>query len=417
VLPPKKMILPVQWCRKTEANLERVPTYYPMEQTTISLSMERFVTGPILLNIVNCLKIMSIQAKFVEDPVSAALLTEENVEIYLSFWKNDDSNKVIIEIQRRRGCSMTFHKYCRRIFDAAENKFDDGEFQNVYAGDDVDLASLKKSEMLLHSEVTKNPSELREKSVMAIEIAHELIKKERVDARLLGLESLCLLTDARRTGLSTAVMTSVAVLLGVGPRQSDSLLSNANIFREVRDFILNVIQFRNLGDNELGKESNDIDPDSDDEDFFDQDEDVEGYPSHLKETLSVMIHLALTTVTNALEVMTNIDVLNAHPELCNRPDFVEISSAETIDAFLRYSEDFSSTNIVATLLDGVRKAEKKPHNAFLSTKGLRLICKPVLGVPLCLIRKESSAISHALSIGRDSHLKLERECSLLLGIL
>ena len=53
-----------------------------------------------------------------------------------------------------------------------------------------------------------------EKALVALNIASSLIKKDRIDARRLGMESLVLLTDPLRAGMETAVVASRVVLLG-----------------------------------------------------------------------------------------------------------------------------------------------------------------------------------------------------------
>merc|ERR1712003_140269 len=67
---------------------------------------------------------------------------------------------------------------------------------------------------MLTLEAPKDAKSEAENAVIAIEIAHGLIMKDRIDARHLGLESLCLLTDPKKTGLTTAVIASRVVLLG-----------------------------------------------------------------------------------------------------------------------------------------------------------------------------------------------------------
>ena len=40
-------------------------------------------------------------------------------------------NNILIEVQRRKGCSVTFHNYRRFILDAAEGKFDPTSFHET----------------------------------------------------------------------------------------------------------------------------------------------------------------------------------------------------------------------------------------------------------------------------------------------
>merc|ERR1739848_360250 len=90
-----------------------------------------------------------------------------------------------------------------------------------------------------------------ENAVVALEIAHGLLMKDRMDARRLGLESLCLLTDPAKTGLVTASMASRVVLLGTARDVVDNDSDNGAAlscdeapFREIRQVLFSLIQFR-----------------------------------------------------------------------------------------------------------------------------------------------------------------------------
>merc|ERR1712224_616742 len=81
-------------------------------------------------------------------------------------------------------------------------------------GDDIEAIFSKRFQNMLTLDTAKDSRSEAENAIIAIEIAHGLIMKDRIDANQLGLESLCLLTDAKKTGLITAVIASRVVLLG-----------------------------------------------------------------------------------------------------------------------------------------------------------------------------------------------------------
>jgi len=395
-----KLLLPNKWQHKTTGNLEKVPTFYPMEQTNICLPITDFTEGTMLSDIVCCFKEMSVQAVYFDDPVAVALLTPENVEMYLSFWKDKTGEQVIVEIQRRRGCSVTFHKYANHMLDAAANKFNvesASEFER--ASQDIDLASMKKAEHMLYGEVAKNVNKHKEESVVAIEIGYELLTKERIDARLLGLESIYLLTNPRRTAFSTTVMASKAVLLGVGPEPSDPTLYDSSPFRGIRDVVLNIICFKSLGDDNFGKEEMDMESDSDEEDFFEADGDASEYPPHLKDTLSVMFNLALSILANALEVIGEV-----------QPD--------SISSFMAYVAEYGGgrLDILTVLLNEISRAEKKPHNASVTCRSLRFMCKNNKKA-IRKVQENVKDVTRAYDVGSKTHRRLENEALQLWKLL
>merc|ERR1711907_8104 len=80
--------------------------------------------------------------------------------------------------------------------------------------------------------------------------------KDRMDARQLGLESLCLLTWPKKTGITTALIASRVVLLGTAQdiniinsnAPEEGLMCDEAPFQEIRQTILSLIQFRRIGD-------------------------------------------------------------------------------------------------------------------------------------------------------------------------
>jgi hypothetical protein len=184
----------------------------------------------------------------------------------------------IVEAQRRKGDAVTYHKYCRNILAAAVGSFSFQDYihqsnleeviklerqqslieeiqkekqkkklqflelqkQNKSKGDgggdhdigdhDIgdDIGNLKDdnehddkgdsmgTNMGMGMGMSMNSSFLPEgeDSLLALEIAASLLKKDRMDARQLGMETLCLLTDPAKTGIDTALLTSKVVLFG-----------------------------------------------------------------------------------------------------------------------------------------------------------------------------------------------------------
>jgi hypothetical protein len=297
--------------------LRPVPAFYPLEKSA------RFVEDDSVENIARrlaeCWRLLSVQA-VVADARDAAvtLRTAEHVEMHLTLWSAPPPNPfgigfggaadhhppgVVVELQRRRGDSMAFHRYSRYILDAAVGLWEPGV--QPYPGDGPGSAMLqpgtaassdtlgqdmiysKNVQRLLSAELLRHRSNRsleadevlseQENAVVAMEIAHGLLMKDRMDARQLGLESLCLLTDPRKTGFLTALLTSHVVLLGTTSgvqilppgdelaadlgledtaNNNNLLMMDEGPFQEIHECILRLVQFSRIGDDDDEDEDN-----------------------------------------------------------------------------------------------------------------------------------------------------------------
>merc|ERR1712157_548014 len=332
---------------------------------------------------------------------TATLLTSENVEMHLSLWKQTGNEEgIVVEVQRRKGDSITFHRYSRCILDSVAGDLDISDHVGKN-GDDIDAIFSRKVQRMLTLETPKEDSKTEaENAIIAIEIAHGLIMKDRLDANQLGLESLCLLTDAKKTGLTTAVIASHVVLLGSAREANinnsepeEALMCDETPFQEIRQALLSLIQFRRVGD----------------VDDFDEGEDSEE-----SEHITVLHNLALAVLANALDVISNEDI-----DASSSPEDVpavraRLDTSESIsEQFLNDSQEFSQNNeIMKTLISELGKAGTKPHNACLSAKCISSLCRASEKA-----RKKAeelgakAVVQAALEVGTRTHYKLHCECS------
>eukprot|EP00536_Pseudo-nitzschia_multiseries_P001277 jgi/Psemu1/282912/fgenesh1_pg.16_\ len=383
----------------------QVPAFYPLERSS-RLSFDDLIT--VVSRILEALRLLSIYAKFCNETASADLFTSDNVEMYLCLWKKEPNN-ILIEIQRRKGDSIAFHRYSRCILDTAAGELDIKKHVEEN-GEDLDMVYRNGVQRLVSLEEKRDMKTERENAIVAVEIAHGLLKKDRMDARQLGLESLCLLTDPRKTGTYTALIASRVVLLGTAQDdlnpEEDELMMDETPFLEIQQIVLSLIQFRRIGE-EGG----------DDDDF--EVNDIE------QEHITVLHNLALAVLANALSVISDDDNLVAEaPEEVESINRRRLDTSESIsDRFLEESvnscpDGSEKKEIMKTLISELGKAQLKPHNACLSAKCLRSLCKASnkardkakeLGA--------KTVVQTALEVGTRTHLKLERECSKVLSEL
>jgi len=392
----RRQSTPTNW---SPTQLRHVPAFYPLERSS------RFVEdanslGDVVFRISEANRLLSIHAVYCNETATASLLTCENVEMHLSLWKSTGKEEgIVIEIQRRKGDSIAFHRYSRCILDAAVGELD--IHQHVQKnGEDIDAVLSKKVQRMLTLEATPKDSRPEaENAIVAIEIAHGLIMKDRIDARQLGLESLCLLTDPKKTGLTTAVIASRVVLLGSAQDVSapeEGLMCDETPFQEIRQALLSLIQFRRIG------EADDFDEDSDESEY-----------------ITVLHNLALAVLANALDVISEEDSISSAPE--DVPiGRARLDTSESIsERFLEDSLECSDNHeIMKTLISELGKAGMKPHNACLSAKCIGSLCRA--SRKACMRAKELGAknvVQSALEVGSRTHLKLERACSKVMSSL
>jgi len=381
----------------TPIKLRPVPAFYPLERSS------RFVEDDLEVvvdRVSEANRLLSIHAVYCNKTATATLLTSENVEMHLSLWKTTGNQEgIVIEIQRRKGDSIAFHRYSRCILDSAAGELDIKDHVEKN-GDDIDAVFSRKVQRLLTLEKPSDASTSEaENAIIAIEIAHGLVMKDRIDARQLGLESLCLLTDPKKTGYKTAVIASRVVLLGSAQdidsngSPEEALLCDETPFQEIRQALLSLIQFRRIGDS----------------DDFEEEEDSEE-----SEHITVLHNLALAVLANALDVMADEDADSvASPEEVpagrSRLDTSESISERFLEDSLECSDN---REIMKTLITELGKASKKPHNACLSAKCIGSLCRA--SDKARKRAKELGAkdiVRTALEVGTRTHLKLERECS------
>jgi hypothetical protein len=387
--------------------LRSVPAFYPLEKSSRFIDDElSYVTE----RLSECFRILSVQAIYNNDTATAYLITAENVEMHLSLWKasnGSDQTGIVVELQRRKGDSIAFHRYSRYILDAAIGEFDMNDHISRN-GADFDFVYSKKVQRLLSLEMGKATE--HENAIIAVEIAHGLLMKDRMDARQLGLESLCLLTDPKKTGISTAVIASHVVLLGtaqgVATITEEGLMFDEAPFQEIRDTILSLVQFSRIGEEDF-------------EEVESADDDFEGRQLGEGQHMSLLHNLALAVLANALDVLENRDMYEENPEETKKPASTEMKSALYItEKFLSDSTEISETEILGSLIRELGKAERNPHNACLSARCLGSLCGA--STKAKKRAKELGAknvVSSAIEVGVRTHLRLQTESNRLEKVL
>lgn len=367
--------MPTNWVVQDDG-LRDVPSFYPLEQS--SLTLNNVKPSEIASRISDCCRVMSVQAAFDNDLGTASLTTAEHVEIHLSLWQGTGDNSTIVEAQRRKGSVLAYHKYCRNLLDAAQGVFTLESF--VVSEEQNRHVNLVETVAGVETISGEEKGSEDENSLLALEIAASLLKKDRIDARQLGMESLCLLTDPASAGTHAAVIASRVVLFG---SVQDENLDDADFLPDelgVREAVLSLVQFGRLGENG---------------DLFEEEEDSDSEVNdHEREYNEHLHNLALAVLANSLETLKM-----SRSE--NKPSANE---------FLEESKEISNRELLSTLLNVLSRAESKPHEACLSAQCLNSLfqaSKEAKRKARDLNAKQ--IVVTALDVGRRTHVKLETE--------
>lgn len=377
----------------------------------------------ILKRIPLCLRAMSIQANYKDDPVSAALLTLEDLEFHLCLWKSrSEQDMVHVEIQRRRGDAVLSCRYARKILQAIQvPDFRESDYHQV-ADTSLNIRHLQDNESLVHRTLAASSSagegpykglSCPEQTVMVLDTVHSYLHTERLDARYLGLESLCILTDPRRTSIATSIVCARAVLLGEAPTEDSQAICGY-----LHKFVMRLVQLREFGDENFGEAADspmDVD-DSDAENFFPSDDDDEPSseckrrPPEYVEFMSQLFRLALTAMINSIEVVA---CFKDQEPLCH--DNLDTMTQD----FIKSAKAICEQDMLQTLVDCVARAKCKQHNAYLATKGLRYLwqASPAVRERLGKDFNVVKLVKEAAQIGYTRHALLQSEGEQLFQVL
>jgi len=266
-----------------------------------------------------------------------------------------------------------------------------------------------------------------EKALKALNMAASLIKKDRVDARRLGMESLILLTDPLRAGMETAKIASRVVLLGsvndysvgMGNDEDDvDALFDESAGLGIRETILEMIM-----------------ADKDTEEKMDSEDDLFGGIE--KEFTDSHFFLCLTVLSNALhtiEESIKMDTASSSDTIPLNND-VEQENAEDDDrkpppsdspskgnhtkaasepsVSKRFIDDTKSAfgcDVLSSLIHVLSQAKTSPHDAYHSARCLGVLFKGCGNSHRIRARKDLDAkriVAAALEVGCRSHAKLE----------
>lgn len=275
-----------------------------------------------------------------------------------------------------------------------------------------------------------DPCVIFDKAMKALNMAASLIRKDRVDARRLGMESLVLLTDPLRAGMETARIASRVVLLGtareemvwdsndvsvgLGSEDDVDALFDESSGLGIRETILEMI----MNDGEEKKICDD-----------------DGFEGIEQEFTDSLFNLCLTVLSNALHTIEeSAKDSSSSPRASSSTDVQQDDNSEDGDSkpsprrraateptvrpasekgvSKRFIDDTSSAfgcDVLSSLIRILGQAKSNPHDAYHSARCLGVLFKGCGNSHKARARRDLDAkriISAALEVGSRSHAKL-----------
>lgn len=139
----------------------------------------------------------------------------------------DLSHAVIVEVMRHRGSNLSFHHHCRAILNAAVGHATGVDTRTPITTSCLEFPRLERrvdyDSQNKIIQTTKRTMTAADRTVVlsqALEHALSLLKKDRLGAQRLGMESLVHLTDIYSSGKDIAMQASLILIMGVPPPPS-----------------------------------------------------------------------------------------------------------------------------------------------------------------------------------------------------
>lgn len=385
-------------------NICSMPSIYMLELSSRFIDCTLHKPAIIMKNLVDCFRILSLRVQYIENPTGAVLWSPEQVEMYVCLWNVEDGQQICVEVQRRRGDSLTFHKYARHILEAASGDFDSDKY--LKNDTHIDSRYLKEAEKLMKNQYARESDDNKRFSFETIDYILKLINDERLDSRILGMKSLSILSDVRRSSMSVAHTISRCVLFREGDDEQ---------YGKMQDFIIYAIQKQSMPDREMILDDMDFEDDSDDESYLD-DKDYSNIdkPSEYQESMRCLMNYGFTVLANCLEVISIVvsyqgDVSGRNVSSCP-------SGSLYVTRILHEArKNCNGIDLCITLLDVLGNGNVQPHNASEAAKCLNLLCRLSPEARDYVLTNNGSQIAHhGQQIGIAMHSRLEKESTELL---
>lgn len=347
--------------------LPEVPMFFPIQRTSTVVD-DCSDPCTIANRITDCLQKLSITAEY--NPNEASLLAEalDHTMFYVRLFKklrmsSSSSKGVLVELQRVTGDSFNYVKYARAVLAAARGEV--VEEREVLIQNYIPTIPMLSSSCCTDIECCE-AVESDEEYILQVE---ELLKNYRLDAVLLGIESLLVLSDGEKSQVSSAV--AEAVLRGDHGRSI------------IKNFINGCIH--------TSPRMSGSSPDESTASFVD-------YEFRHYEN---MHNTALAVLANALHTLS-----------------ADVVAPDVICSLLQSEEWMGQSGIIDALLSELSHAEHQSHNAYHAARCLNALLGSSFEMRQLLMERGLSGVMQVSQrVGQRKHQLLAQECDAALAVM
>lgn len=359
--------------------------------------------------------------------ISATCMTADRVHFVINMYRGnrtpppsnpesldespDLAHAVIVEVMRQRGSNLSFHHHNRAILNSAMGHSTGADTRHPIATSPLEFPRLERRD-----ECDQKPTKRLARTILlpqALEHALSLLKKDRIGAQRLGMESLVHLTDVYSSGRDMAIHASMTVLgapimLGDDNQSDVSEELNYHLVRLIQDRVLPSDSSEDILDTTFDSSVNSVNADA------------ASKKSETSDSSSPIIvddayhggqlrSMALRVLANALTVLSE----NTAPSLTGVLKSSPVSSRDFVQSL---AEDLLGASRLPAVVLGTRLASA--HEAALSTMCIGLLAQYCPTVRRMLVVGEASPTLELLRKNQEiRHDVLVRETQKTIHIL
>lgn len=199
--------IPKEWVVRS-GDLEKVPIDFPLERTHREIHEDASVVAS---RISEALRKLSIETEYAENKAKAKCRTSDFVSFRIRLYDGGEGGlPVVVELQRRQGPAMSFTRTCKAILNAADGTAVTEKTMAKKGPPAFKVPGGIGGMKCLQGISIKPPSD----AGFGLAKACELMRSEKRDCNLLGIGSLCNLTDPLKTDPQLALKSATAVVIG-----------------------------------------------------------------------------------------------------------------------------------------------------------------------------------------------------------
>ena len=215
----------------SDTHVPAYPAYWPKPVLFVPVTG----TSPavVAIRIAECLTKRSVAAEYDDEAASVVCQTADRCLFTVQLWHREAA--IWVECVRISGGTLTFHQHARAILLAAQS-LDSGadrraphqcsatEYPRLRGESSTTAATTRNNILQQPPSSRATMEEVATTAVEALEQAFQLLCKDRLDAQLIGLQSLVNLTDPVCTGVPVAQYAALGILGGAPLLGSESVL-------------------------------------------------------------------------------------------------------------------------------------------------------------------------------------------------